>query len=272
MFGFPEVNREKNFHYKTNFLKTVTFQINYARNGNIIEKALDIKKILLNSFPNVKDINQGEVIIKLEKTPILVSKDGTQCGYEFRTSDNNKILSITTDTINFTINGESYLNFETSFREFQNYLFEINSLLNINVFNRVAVRKINLFEFLETEEASINFLSMIFNNNIIENLSNFPNSNNIKGSLVKVDYFNDPFDLKISYGLLNRQNITKDGTRKIATLDLDMFNKTSKTKIEDIEAEMEKINTNIFNVFEYFINDELKKNMRDNGEKHDENS
>ena len=120
MFDFPKIQREPDFKYENNLLKSATFQLKYPRNQDILEKEDDIKERLSN-FPNIKPIVENQAKVKFEfgknKTPILESSHSVESGYEFRTSDNQKVVNITPDSLTYTIFGPAYINFDNVCRE-----------------------------------------------------------------------------------------------------------------------------------------------------------
>lgn len=147
MFNFPKIDREKSFKYSKNFLKTIIIQVKFPQKDNIENFESHLDAILLESHPNKKNIMSGELHMKIEKTPILMSNSSAAKGYEYRSNDGNSIYSIVNDIISLSIAGSNYSNFNEAFNEFYNNCKALNTEINITELNRIAIRKINIFEY-----------------------------------------------------------------------------------------------------------------------------
>ena len=110
-------------------------------------------------------------------------------GYECRSQGNKKILSITNNTINYTISGDGYKNFNETYKKFDSYIQYLKKTMNISKLTRIAIRKINMYEFSNNNESGINFLLTLFNKTLINSLVLMPGNNNINSGLIAIDYY-----------------------------------------------------------------------------------
>lgn len=260
MFGFPDAVKPAGFRYKHNFLKTVIFQLKYTQNNNILGSKDSITNILKDKYPNIKNILQGQIQFKLDKTPVIISESNTTDGFEFRSQNGNRIFSITGDTISFTILGNEYVSFESEFSSFSDIIKNISGRCSIDSFSRVAIRKINLFEFQpDDQNFPIDFLPIVFNEQFVSSMLSIPDKKFFNIALMRYELFDNPYNLKLSYGLTSSKKSPPNN--KIATLDIDLFNNTSLVQLTNFEEEMKTINQSIYNIFDYIISSELKKIM-----------
>ena len=126
MFNFPKVPREPDFQYKTNMLKSVTFQFKYPQNSLIVSEQDYLKEELGKKFPNIKTIVKGEFTIGVdEKTQLFQKSKSSTEGLEFRTQNDYKVVAFTGDSLTITILGEAYSNYIQMFKEIYTDFFPI---------------------------------------------------------------------------------------------------------------------------------------------------
>ncbi|MEW6381719.1 MAG: TIGR04255 family protein [bacterium] len=157
MFNFPKVKKEPEFQYKTNFLKSVIFQFQYPENNSVTNNKELWKKALENKYPNIKAIFHSKVKFELKpdnKTSLLQQPQNTARGFEFRKKDNSIVIAFTNDSFTVTILGVAYSNFNRMFNEVKNDFFPLFKQAGISSFNRVAIRKINLFGFDQENDSN----------------------------------------------------------------------------------------------------------------------
>jgi uncharacterized protein (TIGR04255 family) len=258
MFNFPEVQKSEGFSYKNNFLKSVIFQVKYKRTALFSHKEYLDKK-LKETFPVQKEITKNEIQLKIEKTPIVVSKSNTLEGYEYRSVDNKRVFSITADAMSLTIFGDGYSSFEKEFEVFKKAVTEICLFLKINSFIRLAVRKVNLLGLKKVDGSPVSVLPAVFKDQFLQSFSCMPDNNLIKNGLIKYDLADAQYTLKLSYGI-PVENIPQD--LKTIVIDIDIFKDKTEVCLGDLKLEMAKINAAVFDVFDYIICDNLKATLR----------
>lgn len=254
MFNFPHIDHRK---YRKNFLKTVIFQIAFEENITLIDKKPEIVEIFNKVFPRVNDkVTKGiQISFKNDQTPILqhIENEKTGISIEMRSNDGQRILSIDNSSLSYTIGGKSYTSFDDlkSDLELLNSFFE---LTKINKVKRVAIRKINIIEFVVNNNAS-DFLAHLISPELLSNLNYFPNTQFISQNIQTIYYQKDDFKLNIKYGL-NIPPITNKEIGQII-LDIDLFNTSQIDSYNTIRV-AEEINNEIFNIFNWAISDNTK--------------
>ena len=193
MFNFPQIAKKSDFAYNSNLLKSVTFQFRFNPSDSIVKSEKLIRRSFKKEFPNIKPLMQGEIRFDLtgseDKTPILQKATSSQSGFELRTSDGNKVLTITNDTIGLSIPGGAYLNFKESFEGVLSDILTLLKKLKINSLTRVAIRKINFVAFnIGDGESLAQSLPEIFNESLVNNISYFPSSNFLEGGITNLSF------------------------------------------------------------------------------------
>jgi len=251
VFGFTPVKHKK---YNNNFLKTVVIQLSYTKCDLIENHASEIKEIFKESFPRFNSSKgKGFEISFGNTTDANFQQIESGHNIDLRTQDGQKIINISEESISFTISGKQYL----SFNNLTNELEKISSILDlcsIKNINRLAIRKINIIEFKNTENPS-EILNFLINPNLIGNLDFFPNREKINQSIQTINYQDNNNYLNIKYGLNVPAQLKSELGQLI--IDIDLF------KQEDIDKNtftsvLSEINSEIFNIFNWVINDNTK--------------
>ena len=134
----------------------------------------------------------------------------------------------------------------------------VYDICGIKEFNRVAIRKINIIEFSPpsgNKSESMNFLPIVFNNALIENLLVFPRRDIINQGLTNLHYDAGNDQMNFQYGLLPANQKTK---RPSVMLDIDIYNVEPKFQVKNLESKLNSINQEIFNIFNWAIGEESK--------------
>lgn len=261
MFNFPKAERPTSGQYSSNFLKSVIFQVKFSKKIDIIDNDVFIDSLLIAEFPKKNSINQSQITLKIDKTPILVSSDTPgKVGLEYKSADDKYVYALTPDAFSLTIIDNAYTNFETEFEKYYKKLNIFCSKYDLESFTRIAIRKINVFEFNVPDEPPINALNHIFNTSVVSNMHSFPDSASIDVGITRVNFINDDIRLNISFGLNQRSQIVVNPSQRVASLDLDVF-KIGNYDLLDFKSHMNEINELIFNVFSYMISDNIKAIM-----------
>ncbi len=256
MFDFPKTDRTLLTKFKRNYLKSVIFQVRFQPNNLILENKDEIIKKFVDTLPRTQVLkSQGfGIAFKVDQTPIVQSISDQENGYELKSKDGQKVLSITIDTITFTISGNSYSNFETFLHEI-NKLNEIIDTCKIDHFTRLAIRKINVIDFRmpDTDEnCPMDLLGYILNQDLLSNVSYFPSTNYINQNLHTINFVKNDSRLNLRYGLLVPDIKTKKGQ---IIIDIDLFKVGNLDKNTGVEL-FREINTEIFNIFTWSLSEE----------------
>ncbi len=247
MFGFKEF-KPKTFN--KNFLKTVIFQIAYEK-VEFEKNKEEIIKIFNGRFPrtNTKATSGIEISFKDNQTPILQNLKQPD-GLEMKSEDGQKVLNITESLLSYTVSGRAYKNYST-LKEDLDQLDTFIKLCDIKSVNRIAIRKINIIEFMD-EENSPEMLNYIINSDLLGNLNFFPYPGKINHNIQLLNYQDGKDYLNIKYGLnILPKNATKIGQ---ILIDIDLFSLESidSMKVFDVS---DKINKEIFNIFNWVISE-----------------
>ena len=260
MFNFPKVTREPAFQYKPNMLKSVTFQFKYPRNDSIVSEHDYLKEELGKKFPNIKTIVKGEFTFGVgEKTQLFQKSTSSTEGLEFRTQNDYKVVAFTGDSLTITILGEAYSNFSQIFKEIETDFLPLFNKFGIDSFDRLAIRKINLTGF-DTKEGSLpsQALPIIFNKSLVDNILFLPCHGFIDTGITTSEFRNGDYRLYLSYGLLKK---TPEVEHNQIVLDIDLFKTEATTSLEDAPQIMHDINAEIFNIFNWVIQESFLQSL-----------
>ena len=263
MFGFPKADRPQGGQFKRNLLKSVIFQVKFERAEDVVAGFKAKREILKNKLPITNSIlqNFAEVRFEKDKTPIIQTASSPNHGYEFKTEDNNKTLVITEDTLSYTIAGPSYQRFSVAISEIKKDFFPILKESNVSNFTRIAIRKINLIEPIESTYSNKDLLFMAFNKDLIRGIASFPDMARVASGVTNVTMENADNRLNIVYGLLAPSQMKP---KKQILLDIDLFYFNQNTPLDLIEEKWSEINDEIFNIFNWAISGELKADLLPN--------
>ncbi len=264
MFNFPVIERKPDFKFKNNLLQTVTFQVKYSSNASLVSEEDFWKKSLLKNYPNVRKLMQVKSAIQFEfpeKTPIIHPPKSKASGFEFRSQDSNKIITIAEDAFTFTVKGDAYSNFQTIYTQFDELFIPLLVEKGSNSYSRVAIRKINIIGFGVTEESTVaDALPHFLNSSLVENFSFFPCNEYVDKNLIHSIYKNLPYQLNFIYGLLEKS--APEVSYRLL-LDIDLFKANSETSSDEIRGVMKDINGEIFNIFNWSINENFLNSLKE---------
>lgn len=250
MFGFPKVEHKE---FGKNFLKTVIFQLSYNKYELTQERFNEIEEIFKLDFPRFSTTKgQGfEISLEQNKTP---SFQHVEKGHflDMRSSDGQKILTINEEVLNLTITGKVYKSFDDISHHIDN-IAKFFKLCNITKVSKVAVRKINIIEFKVIDDNPSNILDLLLNKDLIGNISFFPNQNNINQYLQSLNYNKEVNFLNIKYGLNLPRNQSEEKIGQVI-IDIDLY-KQEELEINKINSDSLKINSEIFNIFNWIISE-----------------
>jgi len=266
MFGFPKIERAKDFSFPINFLKSATIQIVFPPVETVFEHKEKIEDALKEDFQSYTGLGKFNVKFGLseERTPIIqeqaTEKDH---GLVFQNKEQTKRLTVAKNNITLQIEGDAYSNFEDARLLFKKAL-GVQDLLGIKKANRIAIRKVNIVDFELIEKSSVlsSALQSFFNPAVVKSLLAVPPVALISKSIVASTFEDGDKRLNLAYGLMPKLK----GKSGQLILDIDMFRVSEKgyplNKAEKILAE---INAEVFNVFNWMLNDKAITELQHQG-------
>lgn len=260
MFNFPRIPRKPGFQYQSNLLRSVTFQLRYPQNISFKQCGGTWKRALQDKYPNSRDVIQGKFKVTFqEKTPVIQQPESSAAGFELRSKDGQRVVTVTEDAFTITILGSGYSNFERTFSDLQTDFFPLLQDANACDYTRVAIRKVNLVEFVLTETcSSIDTLAIILNKSLVDNLLYFPCQGLLSSGITKTSFKNGEYQLNIVYGLLEKKQSLPHNQ---ALLDIDLFKRIGITNMSELFTIMSSINEEIFNIFHWAFQRELLEQL-----------
>lgn len=256
MFGFQPVERKE---YKKNFLRKVFFQIEYKSCKNLKDNSEKIETLFKDTFPRF-NLGKGkgfQISIDKEKTNFQHIEEGDNI--ILKSIDGQKDITITESSLNFSVEGGVYIKYESVLTDLKTIL-EFLKICNIEIVNKFSIRKINIVEFKNTENPN-GILDLLLNKALINNNDAFPNMNNINHNIHSVNFVNENYFLNLKYGMNILPQLNAERGQLI--IDIEITNK-SEISLDTILTESNRINDEIFNVFDWVINDNTK-NLLNNG-------
>lgn len=248
MFGFPKTAYTK---YKQNFLKSVIYQIEFDRCTDIKSQEEDIRELFADQFPR---FNAGEgkgFGIILDSKSANFQEFNGRYSINMKSKDGQRVVNVDETSLNFAIAGSSYTSFKELIVDIKNFI-RILEICQIKEINKLAIRKINIVEF-RNEGTPIEILNFFLNPNIV-NINTLPNIEHINHSIQSINYKNEDDYLNIKYGM-NLPPINTEIGQLIIDIGLFTQKPLSPSKIIDTS---ELINSEIFNIFNWIINDDAK--------------
>ena len=249
MFGFPKVEHKK---YNKNFLKTVVFQVQFEKCLNLESKESEIGQIFKNNFPRLSGGKGFEIIVNNENANFQQVNNGHNIN--MKSENGQRIIDINETGLSFTIGGSSYISFENLIEDINNIISFLD-LCKIDSVKRLAIRKINIVEFKNNQNPS-EILNFLINPNLVGHIQDFPKRNQINHSIQSLNYKNENKYLNIKYGF----NIPPQLNSELGQLiiDIDLYRQEI-IKTENIISDSKLMNSEIFNIFNWLINDNTKK-------------
>jgi len=255
VFGFKTVTHKE---YKNNFLRTVVFQLLFEKNDQLDSKSNEIKELFKNNFPRFNTSKgQGfQISFNNENTNFQPIEEGHIIS--LKSEDGQKSIEINETTLSFTITGKAYKCFDNLSKELNN-IVEFLKLCSIQNINRLALRKINIVEFKNNDNPT-DILTFLLNPDLVCQLNSFPNRNHVNHCLQVLNYKDGNNHLNIKYGLIIPQQLNTEIGQLV--IDIDLF-KQELIDAENILSNSNTINSEIFNIFSWLINDKTKNMLNE---------
>ena len=266
MFEFPSINRSLIKEYKGNFLRSVALQIKYPKSIDIASDKEHVSSLFKTILPRINDTKTSSLQISFnqdDKTPVLQPVSSNSLGFEMKSNDGAKILTVLEDTLSYSIAGSVYENFN----QIQNEILIISNIIkknNIEVLSRVAIRKINIVDFsLEGNDkvSPLDVAKMILNPKLLNGIDSFPKTSSIVQNVNTINYSEGENRLNLIYGLLKPSEL--DSKNGQVVIDIDLFKESSLSSDSLVEYFTE-INDEIFNVFNWCISENAKLILKNN--------
>lgn len=173
--------------------------------------------------------------------------------FVLKSPDGFSILEITDTYIMITFDASAY----KSSKNIRDILPLFIDFLNKKNIKEIEINKINIIEF-DSKENPNGIIYFLLNNNVIGNVDAFPNTNLINYNLQVVNYRNEDYSLNLKYGM----NIPPLPNLNVGQVIIDInASKYTRTNISELNEKFEILNTEIFNVFNFLINDNTKNNI-----------
>lgn len=145
------------------------------------------------------------------------------------------------------------------FKEIESVFSPLFNKFGIDSFNRLAIRKINVTMFdVKDESLPSQALPMVFNNPLVDNIMFLPCHGFIDTGVTTSTFRNGDYQLNLCYGLLKK---TPSVEHNQIILDIDIFKIEAMTTLEDMPQVMNDINTEIFNIFNWSINESFLQDL-----------
>ena len=265
MFEFPIIDRSLIKEYKGNFLRSVMLQIKYPKCTEIASDREYVASLFKSILPRINDVKTGSLRISFnqnDKNPVLQPIPDNSLGFEMKSNDGAKILVVLEDSLNFSISGSVYENFD----QIQNEILLILNILeknNVQLLSRIGIKKINIVDFSLEGNDKISFLDvvkMILNPKLVNGIDSFPKSSSISQNINTINYSEGEDRLNLIYGLLKPSELDfKNGQ---VVIDIDLFN-SSITPISELINTSDSINKEIFNVFNWSLSETFLNLLND---------
>lgn len=266
MFGFPKVDRPSNFKHDKTYLKNVTFQIDFEKNKGIIseENLSKLRDKLKGKYKNIRSIKSQPFEVKFDNnSPNISSSEVKIIGIEFRNDSNTEVVTITEDKMNLTILGINYSCFHDYKENIKNTFIDTLVTSGISHISNLTIRKTNVFELAPKEDAVISeymIQQLIFNSVLVDNISYLPPHNYLKSNINNTSFNVENYELILRYGLLPSNN-----SPNVFQLLLDItMSKQNNNLTTEIIDELEIINSEIYNIFHWSLQDDVISHLLTN--------
>ncbi|MBF9221766.1 TIGR04255 family protein [Hymenobacter ruricola] len=232
-----------------NFLRTVVFQVKFPTIENFAARQSEIQDAVKSTFFVAATDEQTFQITLDSGTPVITPAEGVPGTMEFHDTSRQKIFNVSNDTLSLTISGAAYTNFRQVQNDLNASIYAVTELLQIKTFSRVAIRKINLVSARSkvVSPKAKEMIKGVFNNDLLTSVFNMPAAEHLLTSITNSRFVEGDNTLNIVYGLLPKQDFEPDSSHLL--LDIDLFNSSTHSSIEEIKSNFNLINDAIYNIF-----------------------
>ena len=262
MFGFPLVEHKV---YKNNFLRNIILIFHFNQ-AELKGKEQTFRGRLDQFFPQFQlskaeslNITFGNNTGKIQSQNISEEKDI----FTFKTKAGQSSLVINDSSFLFNFNGLEYQSFNNIKNIVQDILTIANEDLEINIFNNIIFRKLNVLEVNAPNDNMIGDISYTAYNQFISDINRVPQTqfliNDFRTLTMKNQVENTNLNLK--YGLNSPLSIPGQINHIFIDCEISAINVDSNNAIEKIQ----KINTELFNIFNWVSSQNLIRLLEQNG-------
>lgn len=265
MFGFPKANRSDSEAFKTNLLRSVVRRLEYEYNDLVLQNKDQIASLFAKQLPRVsKIIDQGyKVEAGVESEPVFKPYEQSNNGYQLKSTDGQKVLTVTTSYIVFEVGGDVYRRFE-SLREENALIQQLLTLCSVKFLTKIALRKINIARYTTSESDvdgnPFDFAEFAFNPSLIPVHLAFPNPRIIQQSIHSINYVAEDAFMNVKYGLFVSP---KEEASRHLFVDIDIFNKAV-TPVSSMMETLVAINDETYNVFHWILSESILETLKTN--------
>lgn len=257
MFGFIKTERET---YQSTFLRKVVVAFKYPFIGNLRERYDEVRNLFKRDFPRANIVkNQDFEIAIAEKQGEASFRtiQGNDVIY-FKSEDGKNELIVNCENLTLSIEGNKYNSFESDIIKITNVIYELFSLLNIDNIEDCSIRKINLVEFGYNEDLAPNgILNVLLTPSSIVFLDD--KDKFITQNIHNLELKDGDYHLSLKYGM----NTLPIPEKKVGQLLVDITIISNKViDSNQIIAEMELLNGELFNVFSWIFNENAKEALK----------
>lgn len=251
MFGFQPIERKV---YEKNFLRKVFFQLNFNSCKNLKENSQKVEELFKDSFPRF-GLGKGkgfQISIDKEKTNFQHIEQGDNIS--LKSIDGQKQIIINETGLNFSVEGIVYKSYE-SIQDDLARIIQLLKICDVVDLTKISLRKLNIIEFKGDENPN-GILDFLLNKALVNSNDAFPNMKLINHNIHSVNFINKEYSLNLKYGM----NVLPILENKIGQLIIDMDIAANKNiPVDNILSESRQINDEIFNVFNWVINENAKR-------------
>ena len=261
MFGFPKASRKKLGY---NLLNCAIFQIKFDGQQELLHKKETLPPELSKIYTNCNDINQAQsgFSVSPDGTPVASTSAFTKIGLTFTNKNGTRRLDVTQDSATLQILAGAYTGFEDALKEFVEHHMPKLKNCGVSKLKRLAIRKINLLNVqIEGSKQELrNIISAVYNKELTSHIQAMPKNTSIIDNLSVIKCNNkEDYNLNIQYGCKNLH--PKNNTYQFI-YDMDIFKISDNTIMSDLEKEFTKINSEIYNIFVWGMNDKFLNTSR----------
>ena len=259
MFGFRKIEKR---YYKYTFLKRVNIRIVYD-SVDFPDDMLNItqsyfsKDFVRVSYGNDINLNLG-VDDTDTPTASVISNDTLL----LRNEDSNIIAFISKNSIHINIEvDENYNSFEKNISKITKKVINfLHSSLSVKKIKSVILQKLNIIDFVyKRNENTVNgALTAFLNNNLVSWSHIFPDESKITQNRSSIVFEENEYNLELRYGVVSSPNKEEEKGQIFIEIQSQLYKDID---ITQVLPELSLINDEIFNIFDWVLNDELKTRL-----------
>lgn len=246
VFGFPEIEYTV---YSQNFLRKVILEIEFLPTINFEEVESTLKDHLLPLFPRMSKATDANIFIKGNDSKKTLRSNRL---FTFKSNNGKEEIEFSHNKCSIIIDGENYINIDTVLKTYS-IINEFLTNVGLKNFTKVTLRKINIIEFEAEENSNANgILSYLLNSSAISDTLSLPGNEFVTNNFYNIKYKKELYSLNLKYGLYNSDH--RESTRNQLVIDIELSH-ISQSEISALVNEITKINQEVFNAFNWLINE-----------------